>query len=230
MTEKEIISILDREGAILRNTHVVLSPKEIPLNSGKFEYFHSDSYVWPDRIFENPILFHKLSREIAQRCFYGLRKNIGGVDFIVGPEKGGIALAQTVAYQMSIVNVVKAIYAEKSPQGFIIGRGFERHLKGKRVIVVDDVVTSGTAIRQTILAVCKHGGIPIGAYAICSRGAIELGGIPFETLCSIPTTNIWPEEGCSLCINPDLGPCSVRVDVNKYGQEFLLRKRYSIKK
>lgn len=224
MNGQEVLKKLESCEAILRNTHVVLTPKEDPPGSGNYRHFHSDGYVWKDRLYEDSGVYAALAQEIANRIDTS-RYDVP--EFVVGPEKGAIALASLVAIHLSGLcgGLVRSAYAEKrSGGGFTIGRGFGRKLRGSSVLVVEDIAVSGTTIRDTIEAVDQAGGIVILAFAICAREDIDTKGVPFQCLCKVRDMSRWPEEDCPRCHDQAWGPQSVRLDVNSHGREFLARK------
>ncbi len=224
---KIALSVLESNEAVIRNNHFALADKETPPGSGVFRHYHSDTFVLKDRVFENARDLHLLALMIRDQIFTEEKEH--EFDFVLGLEKGAIALASHVAlhFQKSGLNNIRAGYAEakKEGVGFNIGRGFARNYKGKKVLIVEDIAVSGTAIRGAIDAVLENGGIPVMAYAICKRGDANTGDVPFRFLCEITGTNVWLEEECPICLDPARGPETVWTDVNKHGQEFLDRYR-----
>lgn len=96
---------------------------------------------------------------------------------VAGPTTGGIILAYEVGRQLGL----RGIFAEREPEG---GRSFQRdfHLDaGERVLVVDDVLTSGASVRETLAAVQAAGGQPVGVAVLVDRsgGAVRFGDLPF---------------------------------------------------
>ena len=116
---------------------------------------------------------------------------------IAGPTTGGVLLAYEVARQLG----VRGIFCETDALG---GRSFQRGFRlqpGERVMVVDDIVTTGGSIVDTIDAVYKAGGVPVCVSVIADRtgGKVTFGDVPF-----LPATEVvmesYPAGECPLCI------------------------------
>jgi orotate phosphoribosyltransferase len=108
---------------------------------------------------------------------------------------------------------VEAVYADKDGNGgFIVKRGYDKRIAGKKVLVVEDLVTTGGSIKKVIDAVHPTGAHIVGAIAICNRGGVtkDMVGAPrFEALVNV-VLDSWEETECDLCkrgipINTDVG-------------------------
>jgi len=115
---------------------------------------------------------------------------------VAGPTTGGVLLAYEVARQLG----VRGIFCETDAAG---GRSFQRGFKlhpGEKVMVVDDIVTTGGSLVDTIEAVRKAGGEPVCVSAIADRtgGKVQFDSVPF-----VPATEVvmesYPPEDCPLC-------------------------------
>lgn len=137
---------------------------------------------------ERPEYTEALSRMIAGH-FAG--KDIG---LVAGPTTGGIILAHEVGRQMGL----PAIYAERQAEG----RAFRRGLKltpGTRVLVVDDVLTTGKSIRQVIAAVETQGGVVAGIGVLVDRSEGNLDfGVPLYSCLKTTAATYTPSE-CPQC-------------------------------
>lgn len=182
---------------------------------------HSDQYFNKDDIYPHVRLTTTLGAIIAKR-FDGL-----GVETVVGPALGGITLAQRVASALCHdhwVPEVLAIYAEKIPGGgFTLGRDYAKHVTGKVVLCVEDVLTTGNSASQVIELVRAVGGQVAGLGAICNRGQVrardfglELSQFKCLLELDLPT---WPEADCPLC----KAGAPINTEVGK-GREYLLAK------
>jgi len=113
---------------------------------------------------------------------------------VAGPTTGGVLLA----YEVGRLLGVRGIFAERSPEGRAFQRGF--HLDaGERVLVVDDVLTSGASVRDTINAVRRVGAEPVGVAVMVDRSGGQVSfGLPFfaATDFALPT---YDPAGCPLC-------------------------------
>ncbi len=164
---------------------------------GHFRYAsgrHGPLYVEKFRLLEQPQVTAQLCRQIAQH-FAPL-----GVELVVGPSTGGILLAHETARALG----VQMFFAERSAAG---GRVFERGFRfipGQRTLVVDDVLTTGGSLRDTIDAVREAGGAPLGAGVIVDRtsGAAapdgRFEGLPFFSCIALDVPS-YPADKCPLC-------------------------------
>lgn len=206
MNEDEVLKLLQDVGAFRAGHFVFVSG------------LHADTYVNKNAMYPYTREMSKLCKSIAER-FVG--KDVGAV---VGPATGGIILSQWVAYHLSELEgrEVYGTYADKDGEGFVIKRGYDEIIKGKNVLVVEDLVTTGGSLRKTIGAARIAGGNVIGAIAVCNRGNVtqEAVGNPPEFI-SLLTVQLeqWPEADCELCQRG----IPVNVDVG-HGKDFLAKK------
>ncbi|HCU99765.1 MAG: orotate phosphoribosyltransferase [Dehalococcoidia bacterium] len=149
---------------------------------------HADIYIEKFRILQWPDLTGKLCAQIANR-FDGAEANI-----VAGPTTGGVILAFEVARRMGLA----ALIAERKETG---GREFRRGFQlgpGDRVLVVDDVLTTGGSIHDTVDAVRAQGADVIGVGVMVNRGASPDFGAPLHA-CLEVKVGAWPPEDCALC-------------------------------
>ncbi len=208
MDQAEIMRILSAVGAVLIDNHFVYT-------SGK----HGSAYVNKDAVYPHTKETELLCKQIALR-FAGHR-----IDVVVGPVIGAVILSYAVARNLSELNdrEVLGVYAEKTGDGgFDIKRGYDKLIRGKRVLVVEDVLTTGESVRKVVQAVRSAGGDVVGVAALCNRGSVtarDLADAPeLFALVDIPL-DAWDEAACPLCARG----VPVNVDVGK-GREFLARK------
>lgn len=149
---------------------------------------HSAVYWEKFRILQHPDLTERLCRLIA-RHFEGQT-----IDVVAGPTTGGIILAFETARQLR----VRSIFAEKEGGARLFRRDFQI-TPGERVLVVDDILTTGSSVRETIDALDKLEGIIIGIGVLVDRSEQNLDfKLPFFSCLRVPTTVYSPEE-CPLC-------------------------------
>jgi len=115
---------------------------------------------------------------------------------VAGPTTGGIILAYEVARQLGL----RGIFAERAPAG---GRAFQRDFRlrpGERVLVVDDVLTSGASVRDTLAAVAATEAEAVGVAVLVDRsgGAVRFGELPFFAATEF-ALQIHEPEDCPLC-------------------------------
>lgn len=168
---------------ILRDTGTLLEGHFL-LTSGR----HSRAYVEKFRIIQYPAYTQELCSLLVEE-FRGL-----DVEVVAGPTTGGIILAFEVARQMG----VRAIFAEKSGEG----RAFRRSLAlspGERVLVVDDILTTGGSIRQVLLEVARWGANPVGVGVLVDRSdPPPVFGVPLFSCLRLPIPSYDAGE-CPLC-------------------------------
>lgn len=198
MDEKEVLDLLEKVGAF-RAGHFVFT-------SGR----HGDSYVNKDALYPYTQDTSRLCKAMAERF---AEKNI---DVVIGPAIGAAILSQWVAYHLSQMNnrEVYGAYADKDGQGgFILKRGYDQLVKGKRVLVVEDLTTTGGSIKKVVETIRTIGGDVVAAIAIVNRGNVskEQVGNPseFQSLVTLHLES-WDEGACELCergipVNTDVG-------------------------
>jgi orotate phosphoribosyltransferase len=174
-----ILETLRASGA-LKQGHFVLS-------SGR----HSDQYIEKFDLLRQPRATSEACRIIARR-FQNAR-----IDVVVGPTTGGVILAFEVARQLGVA----AAYAERAANSGG-GREFRRGTTfshGSRVLVVDDILTTGGSLRETLEALSDHS-IEIAAVAVLvdrSGGGVDLG-LPYVSLATMDIAT-WDMTECPLC-------------------------------
>lgn len=169
---------------VLRDGHFLLS-------SG----LHSAKYFEKFRILENPELVVLLAQSIAQ-YFQGDK-----VQVVCGPTTGGIIIAYEVARQLK----AKCIFAEtqKDTPGRIIRRGFSIP-EGTKILVVDDVLTTGSSINETLKALEVFSGLVVGVGVFIDRSEQDLEfyfrnqKLKLFSCYRAPIENYQPEN-CPLC-------------------------------
>jgi len=169
-----------RESGALREGHFILA-------SGR----HSPLYLEKFQVLQHPTDTEQLCAAIALWASSSL-----GVDSVAGPTTGGIILAHEVARQLG----VRAIYAERRDGA--PGREFRRGFvlaPGERVLVVDDIMTTGGSVQETIDAVRFAGGTVVGAAVLVDRsgGSTRLD-IPMHALWRLDIPAYAPVD-CPLC-------------------------------
>jgi orotate phosphoribosyltransferase len=177
MKREEIIKLFEQVGGI-RQGHFELS-------SGR----HSDTYLQCALVLEHPQQAEQLGRALAD-----LFKD-HSVACVVSPALGGILIGYEVARGLG----VRSLFVERDRSGHMaLRRGFE--LKpAERVLVIEDVWTTGGSTRETIGVVEEEGGIVVAAGALIDRsgGRMELT-VPARALLEMNVPSYEPDE-CPLC-------------------------------
>ncbi|MPN11178.1 Orotate phosphoribosyltransferase [bioreactor metagenome] len=154
------------------------------LTSGR----HSDKYMQCARLFENIKYSELLCSELASR--FRDKK----IDMTIGPALGGVIIAYETARALGVKN----IFAERQDSVMTIRRGFEIP-KGTRVLVLEDVVTTGGSVQEVIDVVRAHGGEVVGVGVIVDRSAGKVDfGVPLESIISMEVVSYAADE-CPLC-------------------------------
>jgi orotate phosphoribosyltransferase len=171
-----VLGLFRRVGALLEG--------HFRLTSG----LHSPGYLQSALVLQHPGEAEGCGAAIAERV-RGL-----GVQAVLSPALGGIVIGQEVARALG----VRAIFAERQDGKLSLRRGFSL-APGERVLVVEDVVTTGGSTRETIDVARAAGAEVVGAAAIIDRSDGQPGmDVPFHALASIsfPT---YEAESCPLC-------------------------------
>ena len=162
--------------------------------SGHFVYTsgrHGADYLEKFRILEDPKATTELASMIAER-FRPLEPGL-----VAGPTTGGIILAYEVARQLG----VDAVYVERGERGGrVLRRGFEIS-PGTRVLVVDDVVTTGGSVAETHACVSNAGGTVIGVGVLADRTAGRAATDVTFFACLTLDFPSYPPDACPLCGN-----------------------------
>jgi orotate phosphoribosyltransferase len=163
MTEAEILAEFRAAEALLEG-HFILS-------SG----LHSARYLQCARVLMDPVRASRLASALVATLPRDLRSRI---EIVVSPAMGGVIVGHEVARALG----VEAIFVERPAGAFELRRGF-RLAPGQRVLLVEDVVTTGLSSREAIAAVEAAGGEVVAAAALVDRsgGAADLG-VPFFPL------------------------------------------------
>lgn len=176
LTREEVISIFEKTGAMLSG--------HFKLTSGR----HSDRYFQCAKVLQYPDHTGVLCRELAAR-FAG-----EDVSVVIGPATGGII----VSYETARALGIRGIFTERENGTMCLRRGFSIE-PGERVLVVEDVITTGGSVLEVIDVVRSLGGIVVGAGVLVDRSGGKAGlGVRREALLVTETVSYDPEE-CPLC-------------------------------
>ena len=176
MSENQVLDVYKSLGALLEG-HFVLS-------SG----LHSRMYLQSALIFSNTNIAESLCKSLAVKVNNII--NIKDIDIIVSPAMGGVI----VGYELSRHLVKKNIFAERKDGKFTIRRGFQIN-KGQKVLVVEDIVTTGKSSLECFDCIRELGGDIIGEAALINRGgnSVDLG-VPLVTLANLNIPNYDPDN------------------------------------
>lgn len=197
MTEDEVLEVLQNVGAF-RAGHFVFT-------SGR----HSDSYVTKDALYPYTHETKRLCHELASRF------KDAGIEAVIGPAVAAAILAQWTAYHLTEFagKDIFATYADKDGDGgFIIKRGYDKIIAGKKTLVVEDLTTTGGSIKKVVEAARGKGAEIVGVGVLCNRGEVtaEMVGVSrLESLLCVQLDS-WDAAECDLCkrdipVNTDFG-------------------------
>lgn len=183
LTKSDIINIFQETG-VLQEGHFLLT-------SG----YHSARYLQCAKVLQYPQKAEILCRSLIELvCGKNNSNSIGKVDLVIGPATGGIVIAYEVARQLG----VRAIFSERIEGNIQLRRGFEIG-KAEKVLVVEDVVTTGGSVQEVIDLVRSYGGNLAAVAGLVDRSDGELDfGLPAHFLLPLKVESYHPED-CPLC-------------------------------
>jgi orotate phosphoribosyltransferase len=175
-TEHPLLDLFRRSGALLEG--------HFRLSSG----LHSSGYLQSALVLQDPVHAETLGRALGD-LVRDLRPTV-----VLSPALGGIVIAHEVARALG----VRAIFAERQDGVFMLRRGFT--IAGSdRVLVVEDVLTTGGSTRETMQVATSAGGHVVGVASIVDRSSGTLVfAVPFRALLEVSLPTFQP-EACPLC-------------------------------
>jgi orotate phosphoribosyltransferase len=172
-----MLEVLEKRSAVRRG--------HFRLSSGR----HSSVFVQKFRLFEHARLTQRFGEEVA-RLFEGR------FDSVASPAVGAIVLG----FAAALAAGSRMVFAEREAGALVFRRGFS-FAPHERVLVVEDVVTTGASAREVVGLVRRLGGDPVGVAALidrCDPARPAEMGAPFRALLRLPATS-WDEAECRLC-------------------------------
>ena len=187
MRDQAILDEFRDAGALLEG-HFILS-------SG----LRSPVFLQKMRIFEDPVRTARVCSALGEL----IRESFGEVDLVVSPAIGGIIPGYETARALGC----KAVFVERENGEFALRRGFEIH-PGQRIVVVEDLVTTGLSSRECIAAIRQHPGEILGLACIVDRSGGKADvGVPLISLAQLdipayPADALPPELAAIPAIKP----------------------------
>jgi orotate phosphoribosyltransferase len=174
--DEQLLKLFQQTGALLEG--------HFQLTSG----LHSPRYLQCALVLQYPEHAERVGRALA-----GYFKD-QGIDLVIAPAVGGIIVAHETARALG----VRALFTEREAGVMTLRRGFSLR-QGERVLVVEDVVTTGGSTRETIEVVKNAGGLVMGAGSIVDRsgGAVDLGVRRHSIL--VLDVPVYDPSECPLC-------------------------------
>ncbi len=206
----DVVDILKKIGAVITDDHFVYT-------SGK----HGEVYINKDALYPH-------TKETSQVCklMAELYKD-KEVDIVVGPALGGIILSQWVAHHLSEIKgkEILGVYTAKDEVGNQVfdRRGYGKLVKGKKVLVVEDLTTTGGSVKKSVDSVKQAGGEVMGVCVMVNRDPenvnSELVGAPF-TAVGVLKAEAFDETKCPFC--KENRPINTKIG---HGKEYLEKKK-----
>jgi len=176
MTQQDVIEIFEKNKALLTG--------HFKLSSG----LHSEKYLQCALVLQYPKIAENFAKELASR--FSKEK----IDLVVGPALGGVTLAYEIARALG----VRGLFTERQEAGMVLRRGFAIE-KGERVLVAEDVVTTGGSTKEVMDAVEKLGGVVVGVASVINRSSGEVNfGVRYEYLARVKA-DTFNEKDCPMC-------------------------------
>lgn len=176
LTRDEALDIFTSSGALLRGHFIFTSGR------------HGDTYMQCAQVLKHPEYTERLAKHLASHF------RDDSIDIVIGPAMGGIIVAYEVARQLGAT----ALFAEREDGKMTLRRNFAI-TSGQRVLVVEDVATTGGSVREVMEVVRAHQGqvVGVGVLVDRSKGAIDFGVKQAAVLSmEIPS---WDADVCPLC-------------------------------
>lgn len=184
----DIIEILTSVGAIITNSHIVYT-------SGK----HGSVYINKDALYPHTALSSQVGLMLAEK-----NKHLD-IDVVVAPALGGIILSQWTAYHLSNVKKkeIFGIYTEKdADKNQVFTRGYDKFVEGKKVLVIEDLTTTGGSVLNVVNSVTSAKGTVVAVSVMVNRNP----DIVNETMMHAPFSSLgvikaeaFDEQDCPLC-------------------------------
>jgi len=169
--------------AVLEETQAIRKG-HFELTSGR----HSDTYIQCARVLEHPRITNQLAEEAVARLPEDMP-----VDLVVSPAIGGILFGFAVASALDR----PLMFTERKEGAMVLRRSFEIPPKA-RVLVAEDVVTTGGSVKEVCDLVVKANAVVSGVVSLIDRGGTPVFDDPFFPLLRLETPS-WAPENCILC-------------------------------
>ncbi|MCL2484783.1 MAG: orotate phosphoribosyltransferase [Endomicrobia bacterium] len=178
MDQNEVKELFKKNNALL-NGHFKLS-------SG----LHSDTYFQSALIIQHPAETEKLAKELAKK----IKESNIKVDAVVSPAMGGVI----IGHEMGRALGTRAVFTERVDGAVTLRRGFSIE-KGEKVVVVEDVITTGLSTQEVIDALKKYEADVVAVVSLVDRSAGKVDfGVPRFSLLSLDVKS-YKEEECPMC-------------------------------
>lgn len=175
----------------------VIKQGHFRLTSGK----HSDFYVNKDSIMYDPVLFNMVVLEFGR----AVRSNYLSCEVVTGPAIAGAVIAAPVALLASKHFVYPEKVDDDPTSGdpskwtkMVFRRGYDKGIQNKKVLLIEDIITTGSSVVKTIDAIKLNDGIPVGIFCIWNRSGWTYPGLKVDSLIN-KRVDSWFKEECPYC-------------------------------
>ncbi|WP_188609937.1 orotate phosphoribosyltransferase [Chelatococcus reniformis] len=164
MTQDDVLAEFREAGALLEGHFILTSGLRSPL------------FIQKMFVFMDPVRTERVCRALAEK----VQATFGDIDLVVSPAVGGIIPGYETARHLG----AKAVFVEREGGQFVLRRGFEIPA-GARVLMVEDIITTGLSSRECLLTIKSHPGQVVGAACLIDRSAGKADlGVPLVALAS----------------------------------------------
>lgn len=204
----KVVEILKKIGAVIVDDHFVYT-------SGK----HGEVYINKDALYPHTAETSAVCKIMAEQF------KDKEIEVVVGPALGGIILSQWVAYHLSLLTgkEVFGVYSEKDESdNQVLRRGYDQIVKGKKVLVVEDLTTTGGSVKKVVETVRAVGGEVISVCVMVNRDPVNVNestvGAPLMAI-DVLEAKAFDEVDCPFC--KEGRPINVNVG---HGKKYLEEK------
>jgi orotate phosphoribosyltransferase len=174
MNTEDVLAEFRDAGALLQGHFILSSGRRSPI------------FLQKMFVFQDPVRTERLCKALAAK----VTERFGRIDVVVSPAVGGIVPGYETARQLG----AKAIFVERENGEFKLRRGFEI-APGARVLMVEDIITTGLSSRECLAAIARHPGQVVGAAVLIDRSAGKADiGAPLVSLASFFVPDYAPED------------------------------------
>lgn len=208
VSPEETLNILTATNAVLHDDHFVYISGD-----------HGSGWIDKDAIYPHTERVEQLCRVLARHI------KDRQIEVVCGPATGGLVIAEWTAHELGVLSTFTEHDTPRpgALRGrFVLRRGYDHLVAGRRVLVVDDIVNTGHSARQTIEAVRGADGNVVAVGALVTRGNVEAVGLGVAEFVYLLEYKIpaWPAADCPLC------KAGVPVNTNyAHGADFVSLRR-----
>lgn len=175
---------------ILKKVHAVMTDDHFVYTSGK----HGEVYVNKDAVYPHPAEVSQVGQLFAEKY------KDTEIDVVAAPALGGIILSTWTAYHLTQLKgkEILGVYAEKMPdKTMAFTRGYDALIRGKNVLVIEDLTTTGGSVKKVVDLVRETGGTVVAVCVMINRNPDEVNaltiGAPFDSL-GVLKAEAWDEN------------------------------------